>query len=87
MGQVRVGEWPEATTPTEMRKTMRSLESMMKVMKGMVEGLVVSDTPALTDLEDTDAEGEKDEEMKETEEMEEVAKEMEGAEEDETMKE
>ena len=70
----------------EMRKTMRSLESMMKVMKGMVEGLVASDTPALTDLEDTDAEGEKDEEMKEMEEMEEVVKEMKGVE-DETMKE
>ena len=49
---------------------------------------MASDTPALTDLEDTDAEGEKDEEMKETEEMEEVANEMKGAEEeDKTMKE
>ena len=72
----------------EMRKMMRSLESMMKVMKGMLEGLMASDTLALTDLEDTDAEGEKDEEMEEMEETEEVAKEMKGAEEeDETMKE
>ena len=58
----------------EMRKMMRLLESMMKVMKGMVEGLVASDPPVLMDLEDTDAEGERDEEMK-------------GVEEDETMKE
>ena len=72
----------------EMQKMMRSLELMTKVMKGMLEGLMVSDTPVLTDLEDTDAEGEKDEEMKETEETEEVVKEMKGAEEeDETMKE
>ena len=48
---------------------------------------MASDTPALTDLEEMDAEGERDEEMKETEETEEVAKEMKGVEEDETMKE
>ena len=50
----------------EMRKMVRSMESMLKVMKKMVEGLVASDTLVLTELEDTDAEGKKDEEMKET---------------------